>query len=504
MAWCVSGIKSASTCITMKIVSLFPLIILAGIGSLQAQTGLASRDSRPSDPGYQGIGCQLGGDEEQNGESLSSPLMMFGEIGKKPGLLPALKNNEERNHHDNINSSNLVNEVEGSRELHAQDASNVDASIISAKGSLEQNSSELNKAITSFSSQNLEEMSVLREAIKQRHEDFLFQEAFSHQHAQLQAQENVAFFLQQLQEIQRSIGEEEEPLWVSSEEEARRNQVRAFRKSLQDIEPLLKQRQLLYQQLSDAYAKKIKNGSENEGARNILSLFEEDNIFENDQRLIGAKHGAICFVEQNSQERTKQDYQEGRILVEIGIMKNFGIDALQRFRETFHADAIYKKPLFVGEVKKFIDRENKCVCKFHPDAQSYFYSSIDSLNKLQKLSVAEHSRLIRSNDHRSHFNPFSREEPSLDYITDPEQTALEGIVAVRAGLRNEDFFKNTTLIHQRDILDRFDKKFLGENKIPLTIEACNAFVQAERIRSQGWWERLRCSKPHEFNQELWS
>lgn len=384
--------------------------------------------------------------------------------------------------------------------------------ITTIKASLEANKSELRKIIqqdSDYSANFLE----LQELIKKTDDNFRLQEASSFQHAQYQARENATFFSKKAQEIQQIIGKKTEFDWLASLENFKQTQVRAFEEQLKQIESLLIQRQDLYEKLSEAYdgkvVQQVQNGEEDEGAKNILSQFEIDGVTSTDEHLIVGEHGSISFVEAKEEETRAEAYREGKILVEISIMKYFGIDALQRFRETFHVDTIYEMPLIVGKVKDFIDAEHVRAKKIAPQSVgSYFYSSIDSLERLQNIAKEEENRQIRSNGHQLHFNPFSGEEPSFEYhITNFEQTALEGIIAVRGALRNEDFYKNAIPINQQDILKRFDKKFLGDKKTLLTIKECNQFIREERQRSQSQLEKLyyRCfSEPHKLKQKLWS
>ncbi|MBM3857375.1 MAG: hypothetical protein FJ390_05350, partial [Verrucomicrobia bacterium] len=547
----------------MKKLSLFLLVVLlVCIGNLHAQMRLTSRGSQPPCSGYQGIQqeqrWQPVSDESTSGENLTTSSLMLG-IGESPGA-------EGRSYSDRNPISRERGDLTPSKaddserqergdQLNAVDETVLNGTISDAKDGLAQNSAALGVAIGSTADQKTTALLDWQKIIKQRHEDFLLQAAFSLPHAQAQAQENADFFGQQVRDLQKTLGTEE-PTWIASEEKSRQDQVRAFREKLQKIEPLLKQRELLYQQLSDAYVEKIANGSEVEGVKNILSRFEEERIEGNDKRLIVGEHDLISFKEPGARSAVGEDagsqegsnidggsvavsgdengdslerrehadkaVAEGRTLVETGIMQIYGIDALERFREIFHADTEYLRPLIAGEVQEFIHAENERAKKLHPDSQrNYFFSSIDSLDKLQRLSPTEWDRLIRSNAHQLHFNPYSGEAPSLQHITDPDQTNLEGIIAVRASLRNQDFFKKATATNQRDILKRFDATFLkqekrsflyrlliGEKKtIPLTIQACIHFINEERARSQQSREELYYrlfSKPHEINQELWS
>ena len=383
------------------------------------------------------------------------------------------------------------------------------AEITHAKIVLEQNRLDLEQLASNGSFQ--EEARDLQEIMKKRHDDFLFQEAFSNQHAQLQAEDNAAFCSAKLEDIQRSIQTDHEA-WLSKEDQETGNQVKLFRESLGKVASLLENIREAYGKLSSAYADKVSNGADGTEERNILSQFDSSDIAIDDERVIVGQYGVVTLLdtvkEQNLLGIRPQIYKDGMNLVRIAVMKNFGISAVKRFDETFHVSSSYLVPLTAGEVKIFIVAEHKLAATTnHSPPKSYFFSSIDSLSKLERLAETEKGKLIRSNGHQLHFNPFSGEEPSLQHVTDDEETAWEGALAVRESLKEEDFFKRARALQQRDILNRYDKKFLGDQKDPLTIQACNAFVRAEREKSQEWKNQLyyRCfSNSHEINQALWS
>ncbi len=380
--------------------------------------------------------------------------------------------------------------------------------IIDAKNELEESNLALERlAAPPFYQQELNE---LLKGIKKKHAEFLFQEASSSQHAQWQAKENAELFSQKVQEIQRIHGSQEDPFWLSSEEKSNQELVKNFRVSLKIIISRLEKIRNAYKKLSDVYDSKVKSGSSKEEVKNMLSLFDE--VAESSTDLIFGEHGAINLEqpEVGSDINTKsQNYKHGRTLVEIGIMRSFGIDGVMRFREAFRADAIYSPQLIAGEVKAFLKSENERAKKLDPlnESGSYFFSALDSLHKLQHISSNEQNKLIKSNGYKMHFNPFSDEQFSFDYFTHPRQTELEGIIAIRESIKEEVFYKESSPLRQRDILSRYDNRFLGKGREALTIRNCNDFLKKEEARGSAWADKLYYrlfDQSHLINQELWS
>ncbi|HLB34126.1 MAG: hypothetical protein A3F67_01870 [Verrucomicrobia bacterium RIFCSPHIGHO2_12_FULL_41_10] len=384
--------------------------------------------------------------------------------------------------------------------------------------------------------------------LRQDQADFLLAEALSDEKARIVATQHVIDLSKRAQELNLVADQtrDEVPIARTEEKDSLTQRVEI----LQTLALALEKAAQAYQEIADVYSIPIRStgemkrgvvtackklqlptvtaGSEISGEKQFLAkqleqlslscqtiqdsteaydltfLSQLHTLSDHDADIISGNHRGIILEPRLSaiSDTDRTRYRHGMNLIRLALLRDFGIDGVQRFDERFSAKIGAHNPLAVQELKTLMQQLESS----HKQS-SYFLSSIDApgdaLTELLLLKDAQHdAKVIKSEG--SSFNPFLSASSSSQNSVVESEAVERGISVVRGGI--EDALKKMSLPQRQmdSVMTNFNNEFtsIGKNT-PLTIGALKTFLQKQFQQSQQYNISSLLSGPI-FNSIVWN
>jgi hypothetical protein len=176
----------------------------------------------------------------------------------------------------------------------------------------------------------------------------------------------------------------------------------------------------------------------------------------------------------------RTSFTQGIHLTQLALFRNFGIEAVERFKTQFHDAIEAANPITLKKLQDFVESENKT------NNNSFYLSTKHGWSELQSQwdDPSNDNRVIRSEG--ISFNPFSKKLESSTRTLNQEQLIQEGIQVTRKVL--EDHWEAIAPKEKNVMLDRFNQKFV-KNKMPLTLGSLKSFLKESE--PQGYFNLSR-------------
>ena len=176
----------------------------------------------------------------------------------------------------------------------------------------------------------------------------------------------------------------------------------------------------------------------------------------------------------------RTSFTQGIHLTQLALFRNFGIEAVERFKTEFHDTIEASNPITLKKLQDFVESENKT------NNNSFYLSTKHGWSELQSQwdDPSNDNRVIRSEG--VSFNPFSKKLESSTRTLNQEQSIQKGIQVTRKVL--EDHWAMIASKEKSLILDRFDQKFV-KDKVPLTLGSLKSLLKESE--PQGYFNLSR-------------